>query len=271
MKFAILSLLSLIFMCASATAFTLNNNFGANFDKSKVAISVAGNTACANVNMTVYELQDMIEPAIHDFWNRVPTSSLRLSTAGFSGPISNINNGRLCAPTDDTCISSATGNLIPPVNDIIIACNNKPENFNGLNVLAVTIPNKFSGKYIKGSVILINDQAGSAFQALSHADKISVVAHEIGHAIGLGHSEDSSALMYYKVVNLRKNLAQDDVDGVSYLYPVKLDGCGLFSSTIDTGKTDPRLWQMGISFALFILISEMVKKLFNRSKARSTT
>jgi hypothetical protein len=254
-----------------ARAFTLNNNFGASFSKTKVTITVAGNSTCSNVGMTVYELQDMIEPAIHDFWNRVPTSSLRLRTGGFSGVINNITTGRLCAPTDDTCISSASGILIPPVDDIIISCNNKAENFGGLNVLAVTIPNKFSGKNIKGSVILINDQAGSAFASLSHQDKMSVIAHEIGHAIGLGHSEDKAALMYYKVVNLRKNLGQDDVDGVSYLYPVKLDGCGLFGNTIDTNnKSDPSMWQLGISLALLILMAEMMK-LFNRSKARPAT
>jgi hypothetical protein len=253
-----------------AQAFTLNNNFEAAFADDEVKVSVDRNTNCPFAEMTVYELSDLVKPAVDKFWNTVPSSSLRLKSAGFTGPIDNINSnsGRLCPPTDDKCISDAGSNLIPPVKDIIIACNANPLNFGGNNVLAVTVPNNFNGKKIKGAVILINDDSSTGFNQLSRSDKISVIAHEIGHAIGLGHSKDKSALMYYRTVKLRKALGQDDVDGVSYLYPVHIDGCGafggIFGGTISTNKknkSDFPLWPMVVSLVAMIGIFELVSTL----------
>ncbi len=266
--FFILFLLSPIF----ANAFTLNNNFEASFADNEVKVSVDRNTSCANAGMTVYELTDLVKPAVNKFWNTVPTSALELKSSGFTGPIDNISSatGRLCPPTDDECIAEAGSDLIPPVKDIVIACSQNQDNFGEANVLAVTVPNNFSGKKIKGAVILINNFS-TDFARLSRSDRISVIAHEIGHAIGLGHAKDKSALMYYRTVKLRKALGQDDVDGVSYLYPIHIDGCGafggLFGGTISTDKNDKGgnfpYWPMVISFMAMIAIFEMLKAMKN--------
>ncbi len=267
MKFALLFLFSI----SLSHAFTLNNNFGAKFGKSKVKVYVDGYSNCSNILITPYDLKDMIAPAVNDYWNQVPTSKLKLTASGFNSGTNNISTGILCSPTDDQCISSAGGALIPPVDHIVVACNSHSDNFSGNNVLAVTIPNKFRGTTIKGAVILINDRSGSAFRDLSRKDKIAVIAHEIGHAIGLGHSEDKAALMYYSTSTQRKSLGQDDIDGVTYLYPVKFDGCGLVGGIISTDKIDPQMWQMGIGFGLFLMILNLMKKilkLFNRSQRR---
>jgi Matrixin len=264
-------LLLLVFVTSSSFAFTLNNNFGASFKKSKVKVYVAGNTTCTGAGLNVYSLQDLVKPAVEKFWNKVPTSKLRLKPSGFTAAINNINSGRLCSPTDTDCITAAGANLIPQVTDIVIACNIEPLNFGGAGVLAVTIPNNFSGRRIRGAVILINDTA--LFGNLSTNDKISVIAHEIGHAIGLGHAEDKNkdALMYYKVVDLRRSLGQDDIDGVTYLYPKVVDGCGLMG-TLDTkggnGK-GPSFWEMGLGLMLMILIAEL-RKVLKRPHARAT-
>ncbi|WP_408095440.1 matrixin family metalloprotease [Peredibacter sp. HCB2-198] len=281
MKFII----GLLLTIGTAEAYTLNNNFGASFKDNNVKVRVAGNTVCtpANSGITPGELEDMIKPAVDKFWNKVPTSALVLDASGASEAINNINLGRLCSPTDQDCINDGTADpngLIPPVTDIIIACNSNPDNFGSNNVLAVTIPNKFSGKKIVGAVILINDFAPT-FGSLSTSDKISVLAHEIGHAIGLGHSEDSAALMYYRTVSLRTNLGQDDVDGVTYLYPMHVDAFGLSGGLLGScgtiqnvgGKDDeppsnPPFVQMGISLGLMILIAEAYR-LFKRTKTSS--
>ena len=65
-----------------------------------------------------------------------------------------------------------------------------------------------------------------------------VVAHEIGHVLGIGHTSDKGALMYYDAT-AKKNLSlsQDDQDAVSFLYPrneIKnldlIGGCGTIGS-----------------------------------------
>lgn len=58
-------------------------------------------------------------------------------------------------------------------------------------------------------------------------DTITVAAHEFGHAAGLGHSNDVDALMYASYQGARDPLlGQDDVDGISSLYPATTSGGG---------------------------------------------
>ena len=49
-------------------------------------------------------------------------------------------------------------------------------------------------------------------------DLVSVAAHEIGHAIGLGHSKDATALMYGGYEKSHRYLAADDISGALSLY-----------------------------------------------------
>lgn len=279
--------LILVLLSASSFAWTLNNNFGASFKDNHVKVYVDNGTVCPTNGVTVDELESLIKPAVDDFWNEVPTSNLALKAAGFSEAIFTMNEGRLCSPTDDDCIAAgeAAGSdgtpqdgLIPAVNDIIIACNSNPLNFGGGNVLAVTIPNKFSGKKIKGAVILIND-ASSSFGDLSRSDQIGVIAHEIGHAIGLGHSKDSAALMYYRTTDQRSHLGRDDIKGVSYLYPIKgdlyglsedglLGSCGTIGPDNKNPPGNPPFLIMGFTLGGMILLYELYR-LF-RAKARSS-
>jgi hypothetical protein len=50
-------------------------------------------------------------------------------------------------------------------------------------------------------------------------DVESVVLHENGHALGLGHSSVNAAVMYTSYQAIRRDLHQDDMDGVVALYP----------------------------------------------------
>jgi hypothetical protein len=275
-----------LILTTTAEAFTLNNNFAASFKKNRVKVYVAGDSTCTNINVTAADLQSYVKPAVDKFWNEVPTSRLRLKASGFSNPLAtaDINTARLCSPTDSQCITDAGTNgqtVLPPIDGIVISCNQLADNYDAPSVIAVTVPNNFSGKKIKGAVILINDVPGGKFEGLNRNDRIGVIAHEIGHAIGLGHSEDSQALMYYQVVDLRKSLGQDDIDGVTYLYPIKLDGCGLIdglvASTVALKKNDDDdhpndggtpFWQMGIGFFFFLALAEILK-LLKRQETRS--
>jgi hypothetical protein len=47
---------------------------------------------------------------------------------------------------------------------------------------------------------------------------LQVAIHEIGHLLGLSHSQDQSAIMFAFYAPDRVNLAQDDINGVTTLY-----------------------------------------------------
>ncbi len=56
---------------------------------------------------------------------------------------------------------------------------------------------------------------------LTEFDLESVVVHEMGHMLGLGHSAESEATMYYAVGpgdDRGRTLHQDDIDGICSLY-----------------------------------------------------
>ena len=51
-------------------------------------------------------------------------------------------------------------------------------------------------------------------------DVETVLLHENGHALGLGHSADITALMYPSYQGVARSLTADEIDGVSSKYPV---------------------------------------------------
>ncbi|KAF2308624.1 hypothetical protein GH714_011473 [Hevea brasiliensis] len=52
-------------------------------------------------------------------------------------------------------------------------------------------------------------------------DLESVAVHEIGHLLGLEHSQDSNAIMYANIPpgTIKRKLTQDDIAGIHALYP----------------------------------------------------
>lgn len=111
-----------------------------------------------------------------------------------------------------------------------------------------------------GAVIL-NAQAGTAAE-ISNFDTgvlTLILAHEIGHLLGLGHSSLSNALMYYSVANKTVAvLTQDDRDGISYLYPRNefqdgAFGCAAVHRPVTKARVFPFIWftlMLGLGYAL---------------------
>lgn len=224
-------------------AFTLNTNVNAHFDKEEVKIYVTSNSSCTNAGVTNTQLLDMAAQAADKFWNKVSTSHLRIKKGGvLQTSDTKYLSGILCVTDSDTSCDPNTS--VPKATDILIACNSDTtKNFPSASYYALTVPNNFSNKKITGSVILINDSANSTFSTLSSEEMVNVLGHELGHAVGLGHTSDKAALMYYSQFSQRHRLAQDDIDGISFLYPNKLHGCSSIFGTIavisDDDSTPP--------------------------------
>jgi hypothetical protein len=63
----------------------------------------------------------------------------------------------------------------------------------------------------------------------SDYDLETVLLHENGHVAGLGHSEVGEAVMFATYHGLDRQLDQDDIDGITFLYP---DVTGIISGTV---------------------------------------
>lgn len=70
--------------------------------------------------------------------------------------------------------------------------------------------------------ILLNAEngAGANLRELTQGEVAVTLAHEIGHALGLGHTSQPQALMYYSIDDKTKpTITEDDMDGIAHLYP----------------------------------------------------
>jgi hypothetical protein len=73
--------------------------------------------------------------------------------------------------------------------------------------------------------------------------------------------------MYFTLVADRTALGQDDVDGMSFLYPLKGDGCGFFGTIASSDKDHRKkgLFDFLFYFLIGLLLSTLIllkKRLF---------
>lgn len=164
------------------------------------------NWSSSNCSISSTELTDTIDKAI-DVWNRNPTTNITLS--------------RNPSETSMTVAAFLAGNATPmPVIlcDHQLSTNNPgvdPDGVPGLTHLTTYAPITYGG-------ILLNTEPGAAadINNFSETENVIILAHELGHLLGLGHSSDTKALMYYSLDGKTSAvLARDDRDGMAYLYP----------------------------------------------------
>ena len=222
MSYVICALLMSLALSGKLAAFTLNSG-GAVFDSDNVTVDVA-NVPCNHIATSHEELLEIVEKAASRFWNTVPTSRLRIKKGNIRKVSPAFGTELLCnVPSNGRCknIDQLNENL-KVSSGILIACNNNPKNFNNSpGVLGVAVPNNFDDLIIKGALILLNDAPNNRFASKYFDEKVSIVAHEIGHTIGLGHSKYENNLMFASSISTRMYLGEDDVDGITWLYPIK--------------------------------------------------
>lgn len=156
-----------------------------------------------------------------DAWNHVPTANIQLRRG------SDI----------DVNLAELSDFSRPEVPAIVCSTNIQGEIQQDPNSIPGVAVGFRAGadQHINYGVIVLNVQE-NALANISTMDSnlVKVVlAHEMGHVLGLGHSDTKDALMYYDGTPKKHlSLAQDDVDGISYLYPRDelqgdpLMGCG---------------------------------------------
>ena len=142
-----------------------------------------------------------------DLWNSIPNSELKLllrtlSTATPAQAVSGTASESAVIVCDP-----AFGTTFPGVDP------------DGAIGVGGAYPNS-AGRLTLGFVVL-NVESGTIanFNNLNTTLAKVALAHEIGHALGIGHSTDTAALMNYSTGSKQNfSLAEDDVNAINYLY-----------------------------------------------------
>jgi len=209
------------------------------------------------------DLNAAIDDAIL-IWNSIPTTRILL-TRGET------------VTTKAAQVLSGDGNKGPPTP--VIICD--PALSTTLQASSSSIPAltglAANGLQINYGFILLNSESGRrANIANLSSDKLRIVlAHEMGHVLGLGHSANSKALMYFDATEKKTmSLSQDDMDGVTYLYPREESGggkafaCASISNQMFKGDGDGPSGPMGgvgaFQVVAFLMISGFGTWIFKR-------
>lgn len=248
----------LIYLCfiTQAQAWTLGGSGTMGFQTSSdINVYVASNT-CQHAGFTSAQMQSLIEDAAATFWNSVPTSSLKLTYIS----VKNIDTS---SSDINTLINNSVSN-----NQILVGCSADATTFSSGSILAVGGMGCLTNSDCRGAVLL-NDTASTLLSSISYDTVKSTFAHELGHALGLGHTSVPEALMYYSATNkVQKKLNQDDIDGITYLYPneKKVSGFAGACGTIDTKNGGGRNFIISLLIGLMFGILLSTVKKFNKTQ-----
>lgn len=239
-----------------ASACSLMSSQGAAFFVDRIAVKVVIQGECLQAQTSSDQLLQEVEEAAEEYWNKIPTSRAKLVPGGQVAAASNVDyqTRKLCFVGEADNCSSSEG-LTPVPGTVLIACNSNTANFNARTYAKTLL--SYRGKTISSAVIFINNTPGNLYAGLSAAQKTWVIVHELGHALGLGHTEQSANVMYYTLTPDRTALGEEDALGLTYLYPQKVDGCGFLGTQKEQGRdgsinTNTTSWWLTLSCGILL-------------------
>ena len=224
-------LLVTLFLPLTASAFTLTSpsSGGATTGWKKTKLQYVINTTGCSPGDTA--MRTAVSDAMAA-WNGVSTARLSLELSG-----------------DTTLDATAAASLSPVTGIAPIACfTSAPGGVDPASVLGYSssLYNSATLEIVQSYVVL-NSVSGAAANVnrLEAGELAATIAHEMGHSVGLGHTQDTNALMYFQALRDSPRLGFDDVDGYTFLYPRSeivfggFMGCGMLALIGSKDRNDP--------------------------------
>lgn len=208
------------FTAPAAHSFTLNSSNNPNLKgwaNGEITLTLNDSNCPAGIDVAA------IVSEAAEIWNNVPTSAVKVRLGDDTTSTTWTSTPTVYCETNFQALLGADQNAVPGAAAV----------------------DGSTGQITRG-ILFLNASAGAGNIAHFDPTKLKIIlAHEIGHIVGLGHSASSSALMFYDATARKEfRLSQDDMDGVTYLYPSDelkngtLAGCGLIEKPTGPGDGD---------------------------------
>lgn len=193
-----------------------------------------------NCTLPERDLYQVIDKAIQA-WNGVTNSDLVISRA------------ETVATDGDAQFRAKTATQVP-----LILCSKQLSDYGTVDPDAILgfVPffDENAEGYVNFSGLVLNSEPGSLAELSQRTlgEIELVIGHEIGHVLGLGHTSDPDALMYFQLNKDFLLVTQDEQDGIAHLYPRNVLGGALGCASIHRSETE--LPTLGLSLTLLMLL-----------------